>query len=74
MAGALRGAGDTKYVAKLTFYTVLLLRPILAIFAVKVLNWGLAGAWIAITVDQLLRSVLILLRYQSGKWKSNRRV
>lgn len=73
VAGALRGAGDTRFVAKLTFFTVMLLRPILAIFAVTVLHWGLAGAWLSITVDQMLRALLILLRYRSGKWQLNKR-
>ena len=51
VAGALRGAGDTKFVAKLTFYTVLLLRPGLAILAVRGFHMGLPGAWLAITTD-----------------------
>lgn len=69
VAGALRGAGDTKFVAKLTFYTVLLLRPGLAILAVHGFHMGLPGAWLAITADQILRSALIALRYRSGQWK-----
>jgi putative MATE family efflux protein len=69
VAGALRGAGDTRFVAKLTFFTVMLLRPALAILAVNVLHWGLVGAWISITIDQMLRALLILLRYRSGNWK-----
>jgi putative MATE family efflux protein len=73
VAGALRGAGDTRFVAKLTFFTVMLLRPGLAIFAVTVLHWGLAGAWIAIAIDQMLRALVILLRYRSGKWQLNKR-
>lgn len=69
VAGALRGAGDTKFVAKLTFYTVLLLRPGLAILAVRGFHMGLSGAWLAITTDQILRSALIAFRYSSGQWK-----
>lgn len=69
VAGALRGAGDTKFVAKLTFYTVLLLRPGLAILAVQGFHLGLPGAWLAITTDQILRSALIAFRYRSGQWK-----
>lgn len=69
VSGALRGAGDTKFVAKLTFFTVMLLRPGLAIFAIHSLHWGLPGAWLAITTDQVLRAAVIALRYRSGKWK-----
>ena len=69
VSGALRGAGDTGFVAKLTFFTVLLLRPGLAILAVDYLHLGLSGAWMAIATDQVLRAIAILLRYRSGKWK-----
>ncbi len=69
LAGALRGAGDTRSTAFITFITVLLVRPGLALIMVNVFHWGLWGAWIALVADQLLRSLLVLLRYNSGKWK-----
>lgn len=69
VAGALRGAGDTGFVAKLTFFTVMLLRPGLALLAINRFSLGLPGAWLAITTDQILRSILIAWRYRSGKWK-----
>ena len=69
LAGALRGAGDTKVTAIITFLTVLLVRPALAIFAINVLGMGLEGAWYALVIDQILRSLLVLLRYNSGAWK-----
>lgn len=73
VSGALRGAGDTKFVAKLTFFTVMFLRPVFAIVVVRVLHWGLVGAWFSITIDQIIRAFLILMRYRSGKWKYNKR-
>lgn len=72
LAGALRGAGDTKSIARVTFITVLLVRPGLAILLINLMHWGLEGAWVALVADQLLRSILVLLRYNSGKWKSLR--
>ena len=69
VAGGLRGAGDTKATAIVTFITVLLVRPGFAIFAIHVLDWGLYGAWIAMALDQILRTTLIFARYSSGKWK-----
>ena len=69
-AGALRGAGDTKTTAMITFITMLLVRPFVAIFCINVLHWGLIGAWVALILDQLLRSVLVGARYYSGKWKT----
>lgn len=68
IAGGLRGAGDTKATAIFTFITVLLVRPIVAIILVK-FGLGLYGAWAAMATDQILRSALVLDRYNSGKWK-----
>lgn len=68
IAGGLRGAGDTKTTAVITFVTVLLIRPIVAIVLVAN-GLGLYGAWLALACDQLIRSGLVLERYRSGKWK-----
>lgn len=67
-AGALRGAGDTRSTAIITFITVLLVRPITAIVCIKVFHMGLIGAWVAMVCDQFLRSLLVGIRYYSGKW------
>lgn len=70
IAGGLRGAGDTKATAVITFITVLLIRPGVAILLINGLHWGLEGAWVAMVLDQLVRSTLVLGRYHSGKWKT----
>lgn len=67
-AGALRGAGDTRTTAIITFATVLLIRPVTAMILVSN-GLGLYGAWLALACDQLIRSGLVFIRYQSGKWK-----
>lgn len=69
LAGALRGAGDTRATAVITLLTVLLLRPILGYILVNNAGLALYGAWIAMAADQCLRSLLVLLRYRTGKWK-----
>lgn len=69
VAGGLRGAGDTKATAVVTFLTVLLVRPGFALFSIYVFGWGLEGAWIAMALDQILRTTLIFARFRSGKWK-----
>lgn len=68
-AGALRGAGDTRATAIISLCTVLALRPTIAMFAVNVLDLGIIGAWAAMFIDQSMRSILVLSRYNSGKWK-----
>jgi putative MATE family efflux protein len=70
LAGALRGAGDTRSIAAIIFVTVLLVRPGFAGLTVNAFHWGLWGAWIALFLDQVLRSFFVLLRYNSGKWKT----
>lgn len=69
IAGGLRGAGDTKTTAMITFITVLLVRPITAMVLVKA-GFGLYGAWAALAADQMLRTALVFARYKSGKWKT----
>jgi len=69
ISGGLRGAGDTRSTARITFLTILLMRPSLAMLFVR-MGWGLYGAWTAFVCDQIVRSLLVLLRYNSGKWKT----
>lgn len=69
VAGGLRGAGDTKTTATITFITVLLVRPITAMLLVRA-GFGLYGAWFALAADQMLRTALVFARYKSGKWKT----
>ncbi len=67
-AGALRGAGDTRSTAIVTLITVVFVRALLGLLFVNVFHWGLIGAWVALVLDQLLRTVLIFIRYRSRKW------
>lgn len=69
IAGALRGAGDTKAVTILTFSTCIILRLTLVYIAINVLNLGVVGAWWGMFGDQLMRALLIWIRYRRGKWE-----
>ena len=68
LAGALRGAGDTRSIAVISFITVLGVRTCLALLLVKVAGLGLYGAWAAMAADQIVRTTLVSLRYRSRKW------
>ncbi len=68
IAGSLRGAGDTRTTAMITLITVLIARPLVSVLFLQ-MGFGLYGAWFGMVADQLLRSSLVLHRYQSGKWK-----
>lgn len=67
-SGCLRGAGDTKYVAVVSFISVALIRPGAGWFFIYFLHTGLPGAWIGLALDQLVRLLFNMLRFRSGKW------
>ena len=69
LAGALRGAGDTKAVAFCTLLCTMILRPILAVILVKYTSLGLIGAWLAFFADQIARSIYTFIRFANGKWE-----
>lgn len=70
LAGALRGAGDTKFPLYATFVGVWGFRVVLTLLFVLGFEWGLLGAWLAIAVDQVVRMFIIYARYKRGKWKT----
>lgn len=67
-SGALKGAGDVKYVAAYSFWDIAVLRPVLTWLFCFPLGFGLAGAWIVLFMDQSARAILSTLRFRSGKW------
>lgn len=69
LAGALRGAGDTRFPLYSTLVGVMVVRSVLCVLFVHGFHWGIAGAYLSIVVDQLVRTVIIMYRYRSGKWK-----
>ncbi len=72
LAGALRGAGDTRWPLISTLVGVVGVRVALAMLFVKVMGLGLTGAWMAMAIDQCTRSAFIYFRYKSGRWKTVR--
>lgn len=69
IVGALRGAGDTRAVLKMTLISVWGVRLIGTWFAVQVLHLGLMGAWLVMALDWCTRAAVALIRWKSGHWK-----
>ncbi len=67
-AGALRGAGDTKYTAFVSLISIAIMRPVSGYIFCYVIGWGLIGAWISMCFDQCIRLALYWPRVKSGKW------
>ena len=55
-AGVLRGSGKTSQVAAYSFVSIAFLRPIITAVFLQWFHWGLAGAWLALAIDQSLRA------------------
>jgi putative MATE family efflux protein len=68
-AGALRGAGDTRFPMVVTGASIWFVRLPVAYLLALILGWGLVGAWSAMALDLTLRGTFNFLRYRSGRWK-----
>ena len=68
LSGALRGAGDSKYVAIVALFTVGILRPGLAWIFAFPMGLGLIGIWLAFLTDQVIRLILNYTRFATAKW------
>ena len=70
---ALRGAGDSRFAAVVTFVGVLLVRPILSVILVMPqfpFRIGLTGVWIALSSDGVICYFLARKRFLKGEWAS----
>lgn len=69
LSGALRGAGDTKWVMYTTFIGNWGVRVVLSLMMAFYFRIGLMGFWIAVALDISVRSLLIYIRFRAGHWK-----
>ncbi len=81
LAGALRGAGDTRWPLAVTFVGLLGIRVPLAYllcleqitlpggWTISGYNLGVRGAWYAMVIDLVVRCILIVFRFLHGGWK-----
>ncbi len=69
LAGALRGAGETRVPMLVNGVSIWVVRMPLALFITQVLGWGLTGAWVAMSLDLVVRGGFIFYHFRTGKWK-----
>ena len=67
--GALRGAGDVRYVLGVITVTAWLVRIPVAVVLVIVFGMGAPGAWIGATTENIVRGGVIWQRFRAGNWK-----
>jgi putative MATE family efflux protein len=68
VVGALRGAGDVKFVATLSLVSVSIVRPGLTYLFAYGLGFGLTGAWVSVLVDQMIRFIISQIRFNGASW------
>lgn len=71
-AGALRGAGDTRWPLFVSFAGLWLVRLPLAYFLAITLDWRMIGIWAAYIVEYYARAIVTTLRFARGRWKTMR--
>lgn len=69
LAGALRGAGDTRTPMLITVLSTWLLRLPLFYLAIYVFSFGLPVIWLITAFDWLVRALLITAQFQRGHWQ-----
>ncbi|MBC7348022.1 MAG: MATE family efflux transporter [Clostridia bacterium] len=69
LSGALRGAGDTRWVMYMVAAGEWGVRLILAYLLGFRLALGLPGVWLSFLISSFVLSGLVLWRYRSGRWK-----
>ena len=72
MVGCLQAAGDIRTPMLVGVFGMWLCAvPLSYLFGIY-WGWGLVGIWIAMAIDEILRGVLFIYRWYSGKWKEKR--
>lgn len=71
MPNALRGTGDTVFTMTVSALSMFLFRIIMAYVFVYVFKTGVIAIWYAMVLDWIIRSLVFVLRYKSGKWEKN---
>ncbi|MBR2715487.1 MAG: MATE family efflux transporter [Ruminococcus sp.] len=66
----LRGAGDVYFPTICAIFSMWIVSVLGAYIFAVVFSMGIYGLWVALALDEIIRGVLMLFRFKSGKWKS----
>ena len=65
---AMQTSGDVMYPTIMAILFCWIVATLGSYILGVVLKMGLVGVWIAMTADELLRGVLFIIRFKSGRW------
>lgn len=69
-SNSLRAAGDVRYTMMVSIGSMFILRIALGYILGVVFSMGVIGIWVAMGFDWMLRAIIYIVRYKSGKWKN----
>ena len=70
LIACLRGAGDVFFPTACAIFSNWALSVLGSYLLAVVFGMGIYGLWIALAADEVVRGVLMILRWRSGKWKT----
>ncbi|MBK1809873.1 MATE family efflux transporter [Clostridium sp. YIM B02505] len=70
LPSGLKGAGDGKYTMITSFIGMWAFRVTMGYLIGVTLHFGLAGVWMGMFIDWVVRGILYFIRFVRGKWKS----
>lgn len=65
----LQAAGDIRIPVFVGVFGMWIFAVSLSYYFGIVLGWGLVGVWVAMAVDEIIRALIFVWRWQSNKWK-----
>ncbi len=66
--GSLRGAGDTRFTAFVSAFSVTIIRTVVSYLCCYTLGLGIVGVWLGVLGDQITRFIMAGARFRQGKW------
>ena len=70
LIASLRGAGDVYFPTACAIFSNWAISVLCSFLLAVVAGWGLYGLWTALAADEIVRAILMMLRWKSGKWKT----
>ncbi len=70
VGGSLRAAGDSKYITVVSVAVLFGISVPLAWYLTLGTTLGLLGLWIAMSVDEWIRGIISVFRWNTGRWKT----
>jgi putative MATE family efflux protein len=70
LSSGMRAAGDVRFTMVISICSMFIFRISFAVILGVVFQLGVIGVWIAMGIDWSFRSIVFLLRYKRGKWKT----